>query len=74
MSRTSARYGQDHAKSHSVMPPCMALTNSLSSAQKVANILIQRTLGLNLMPFGQEPTLSENEPTLGSWAFLVKAR
>jgi hypothetical protein len=24
-----------------------------------------------LMPFAQEPTLSENEPTLGSWAHLV---
>ena len=46
MSRTSAWYGRDHAKSYSAMPACMALTNSLSSRQESANMLMQCTLGL----------------------------
>jgi hypothetical protein len=37
------------------MPPCMALTNYLSSCRETRNILIHRTLGLNLMPFAHEP-------------------
>jgi hypothetical protein len=52
-----ARWRRDHAKSHAVMPLCMALTNDLSSCRETHNILIQRTLGLNLMPFAQEPVL-----------------
>ncbi len=47
-----ARWRRDHAKSHAVIPPCMALANDLSSCRALHNILIQRTLGLNFMPFG----------------------
>jgi hypothetical protein len=47
---------QEHAKFHAVMPLCMALTTNLSSCRKAYNILIQRTLELNLMPFDDDPT------------------
>src|SRR6266566_6777417 len=50
-----ARWRRDHAKSHAVIPPCMAQINDLSSCRKIHNILISRTLGLNLMPFASEP-------------------
>jgi hypothetical protein len=59
-----ARWRREHTKSHAVMPRCMALTPDLSSCRETYNILIQRTLGLNFMPFGQEPPF-------GRWAFWV---
>jgi hypothetical protein len=43
--------GRDTVTSHAVMPPCMALTNDLSARPETCNVLIQRTLGLNFMPF-----------------------
>jgi hypothetical protein len=51
-----ARWRRDHAKSHAIMPLCMALTNDLSSSRETHNILIQHTLWLNLMPFAEDPT------------------
>jgi hypothetical protein len=35
----------------------MALTNDLSARPETCNVLIQRTLGLNFMPFGSWPLL-----------------
>src|SRR5918992_4564198 len=59
-----ARWRRDHAKSHAVMPLCMALTNDLSSSRETHNILIQHTLWLNFMPFGSSSFLVNTE-----WAF-----
>jgi hypothetical protein len=49
--------GRDTVKSPAVMPPCMALTNDLSTHPETCNVLIQHTLGLNFMPFGSWPIL-----------------
>src|SRR2546430_4776959 len=65
-----ARWRRDHAKSHAVIPPCMAQINDLSSCRKIHNILISRTLGLNLMPFGSWPhlvTWSARAPQRGKY-------